>query len=106
MSSSEKATRKNLVDQALAASGWRVVSHARWQAGDRTAADSVEEFPTDGGPRDYLLILDGQPVADVEVKKLEIGPQDVIEQVKRYARMLPTARMPLVNFIFSHERKR
>lgn len=84
----ERATRKTLIDQALTQAGWRVVSHARWLAGDRTPADAVEEFPTDSGPGDYLLYLDGQPVADVEAKKLEVGPQNVIEQAKRYARTL------------------
>jgi len=89
MSLSEKATRKNLIDRALTAAGWRVISFARWQAGNRTAADAVEEFPTDSGPDDYMLMLDGHPVADVEAKKLEVGTQNVIEQAKRYARTLP-----------------
>jgi hypothetical protein len=31
--------------------------------GDRTAADAVEEHPTDSGPGEYLLYLDGRPVA-------------------------------------------
>jgi type I restriction enzyme R subunit len=91
MPSSERAVRKRLVDTALSAAGWRVVSYARWQSGNRTAADAVVEFPTDSGPGDYLLILDGKPVADVEAKKLEVGPQNVIEQAKRYARTLPAS---------------
>lgn len=85
---SERATRKTLIDQALANAGWRVISHARWQAGDRAAADAVEEYPTDSGPTDYLLFLNSKPVADVEAKKLEVGPQNVVEQAKRYARAL------------------
>ncbi|MEK6575416.1 MAG: DEAD/DEAH box helicase family protein [Chloroflexota bacterium] len=85
---SERATRKQRIDQALADAGWRVVSHAHWQAGNRTAADAVEEYPTDSGPADYLLFLDGKPVADVEAKKLEVSPQNVVEQAKRYARAL------------------
>jgi type I restriction enzyme R subunit len=85
---SERTTRKELVDKALIAAGWRVVSHARWLAGDRTPADAVEEFPTDSGPADYLLHLDGQPVADVEAKKLSVDPRNVIEQAKRYSRSL------------------
>ncbi len=84
----ERTTRKQLIDRALTGAGWRVVSHARWQAGDRTTADAVEEYPTDSGPADYLLFLDSKPVADVEAKKLEVGPQNVVEQAKRYARTL------------------
>ncbi len=85
---SERLTRRKLIDRALTDVGWRVVSLAHWQAGDRTAADAVEEYPTDSGPADYLLFLDGKPVADVEAKKLEVGPQNVVEQAKRYARTL------------------
>ena len=69
---SESTTRKKRIDQALARDGWRVVLYSRWLAGDRTAADAVAEFPTDSGPADYLLHLDGQPVADVEAKKISV----------------------------------
>ncbi len=85
---SEQATRKQRIDKSLAASGWRVVSFARWDKGDRSSSDAVEEFPTDNGPADYLLFLDGKPVADVEAKKLSVDPQNVVEQAKRYARAL------------------
>ncbi|MBF8282386.1 MAG: restriction endonuclease subunit R, partial [Anaerolineales bacterium] len=84
----ERTTRKQWIDRALTDAGWRVVNYARWLAGNRTPADAVEEFPTDSGPGDYLLYLDGQPVADVEAKKLAVGPQNVVEQAKRYARAL------------------
>ncbi len=85
---SEHETRKLLIDPRLEADGWRVVPYARWLAGDRTAADAVEEHPTDSGPGDYLLYLDGRPVADVEAKKPGVGPQEVIGQAKRYGRTL------------------
>jgi len=100
---SERETRKLLIDPRLQADGWRVVSYARWLAGDRTAADAVEEHPTDSGPGDYLLYLDGRPVADVEAKKPEVSPQEVIGQAKRYSRTLADspfrfgeARIPFV----------
>ncbi len=99
----ERETRKQLIDPRLQADGWRVVPYARWLAGDRTAADAVEEHPTDSGPGDYLLYLDGRPVADVEAKKPEVGPQEVIGQAKRYSRTLADspfrfgeARIPFV----------
>jgi len=85
---SERETRKLLIDPRLQADGWRVVSYARWLAGDRTGADAVEEHPTDSGPGDYLLYLDGRPVADIEAKKPEVNPQEVIGQAKRYSRTL------------------
>lgn len=100
---SERETRRLLIDPRLRADGWRVVSYERWLAGDRTAADAVEEHPTDSGPGDYLLCLDGRPVADVEAKKPEVGPQEVIGQAKRYSRTLAQspfrfgeARIPFV----------
>jgi type I restriction enzyme, R subunit len=79
---------RDKIDEWLKDAGWRVVSYTRWQAGDRTAADAVEEYPTDRGPSDYLLTLDGKPVADVEAKKLEVSPENVVEQAKRYSRAL------------------
>ena len=100
--SSERAIRKQFIDRALTAASWRVVSYARWLTGNRTAADAVEEFPTDSGPGDYMLMLDGHPVADVEAKRLEVGTQNVIEQAKRYARTLDSpyafgdSRIPFV----------
>jgi len=100
---SERETRKLLIDPRLQADGWRVVSYARWLAGDRTAADAVEEHPTDSGPGDYLLYLDGRPVADIEAKSPEVSPQEVIGQAKRYSRTLADspfcfgeARIPFV----------
>ena len=100
---SERETRRLLIDPRLRADGWRVVSYERWLAGDRTTADAVEEHPTDSGPGDYLLYLDGRPVADVEAKKPEVGPQEVIGQAKRYSRTLSDspfhfgeARIPFV----------
>ena len=99
----ERETRRNLIDPRLTADGWRVVSYERWLAGDRTAVDAVEEHPTDSGPGDYLLYLDGSPVADVEAKKPEVSPQEVIGQAKRYSRTLADspfrfgeARIPFV----------
>ncbi len=88
MPPSEYAVRKQEIDRALQAAGWRVVSYARWSKGDRTAADAIEEYPTDSGPGDYLLMLDGKPVADVEAKKHEVNPENVVEQAKRYSRAL------------------
>src|SRR3972149_2259673 len=85
---SERETRKTLIDPQLAAADWRVVPYDRWLSGDRTPADAVEEFPTDSGPGDYLLFLDGKPVADVEAKKPSVDAQEVIGQAKRYSRTL------------------
>ncbi len=88
MSPSEHTVRKQEIDRALGAAGWRVVKYDRWLKGDRTPADAIEEYPTDSGPGDYLLMLDGKPVGDVEAKKHAVSPENVVEQAKRYSRTL------------------
>ena len=85
-SPSEKSVGKQEIDRALQTASWRVVSYTRWSKGDRTAADTIEEYPTDSGPGDYLLMLDGKPVADVEAKKHEVSSENAVEQAKRCAR--------------------
>ncbi|MFY9749139.1 MAG: type I restriction-modification enzyme R subunit C-terminal domain-containing protein, partial [Methanoregula sp.] len=46
---------------------------------------ALEEFPTDNGPADYALCLEGKIVAVIEAKKLTLGPQNVLTQAERYA---------------------
>ncbi len=46
---------------------------------------ALEEFPTDNGPADYALCVDGKIVAVVEAKKVTLGPQNVLSQAERYA---------------------
>ena len=42
--------------------------------------------PTDNGPADYALCVDGRIVGIVEAKKLTLGPQNVLTQAERYSR--------------------
>ncbi len=79
---------RDKIDQWLKGAGWRVVRYDRSQAGDHTRADAIEEYPTDSGPGDYLLMLDGKLVANIEAKKQEVSPENVVEQAKRYSRAL------------------
>ena len=46
---------------------------------------AIKEYPTANGPADYVLLESSEPLAVVEAKKLAIGPQNVLEQAKRYA---------------------
>lgn len=73
----EWLTRKERIDPKLDAAGW-VTSPV--SAGRRS-----EEEATANGPADYVLWLDGHPVAVIEAKKLTIGPQNVLTQAERYA---------------------
>lgn len=79
----EWKTRKDRIDPRLDSLGWkRIVSNG---------ANRTEEHPTDRGPADYVLHLDGSPIAVVEAKKLTVGPQNVLTQAQRYARGLSDA---------------
>ena len=44
------------------------------------------ELPTDNGPADYALFINGSLLGVVEAKKLSLGPQNVLVQAERYSR--------------------
>jgi type I restriction enzyme R subunit len=81
---SEAKTRKLFIDKALIKTGWGPV--VPFRAGIRYTQGSVEEYPTKNGPADYILFFKRIPLACVEGKKVRIGPQNVLQQAKRYAR--------------------
>ena len=81
---SEAKTRKLFIDKALIKTGWGPVIPFR--VGIRCTQGSVEEYSTKNGPADYILFFKGTPLACVEGKKVRIGPQNVLQQAKRYAR--------------------
>jgi type I restriction enzyme R subunit len=81
---SEARTRKLLIDKALLKAGWGPI--IPFQSGTKHVQGSVEEYPTKNGPADYTLFSKGIPLACVEGKKVSIGPQNVLQQAKRYAR--------------------
>lgn len=80
----EERTRKLLINKLLKESGWGPI--IPFQPGIKYDHASVEEYPTENGPADYILFHNGVALATVEGKKLSIGPQNVLEQAKRYAR--------------------
>ena len=88
---SERQTRKRRIDPQLKSLGWSVVPFTE----DCSLADlnncAIEEYPTENGPADYALCLDGRIVAVVEAKKITLGPQNVLTQAERYARGLTTS---------------
>lgn len=83
INANERQTRKNLIDQALCASGWAPV--IPFQSSPQVNCAAIEEYPTANGPSDYVLISNGRPIAIVEAKKLAVGPQNVLQQAQRYA---------------------
>ena len=81
---SEAKTRQEFIDKALRKAGWDPI--VPFQPGIKCNHGSVEEYPTKNGPADYILFSKGIPLACVEGKKVRIGPQNVLQQAKRYAR--------------------
>jgi type I restriction enzyme R subunit len=49
-------------------------------------AHAIEEYPTDSGPADYGLGVDGQLLGVVEANKVTVGPAGVLTQAERYSK--------------------
>ncbi|MBD2122886.1 DEAD/DEAH box helicase family protein [Trichocoleus sp. FACHB-262] len=82
----ESKTRKKRVDKKLNATGWTVIPYSARLDTSRLTAHAVEEFPTDSGPADYALFVNGQLLGFLEAKRVSVGVQNVLEQAKRYSR--------------------
>lgn len=83
---SERLTRKKRIDPKLKAWGWKVVPYD--EAKDLTSYShhAIEEYPTENGPADYALVVNGQLLGVVEAKKVSLGPQGVLQQAERYSK--------------------
>jgi type I restriction enzyme R subunit len=86
----DEATTRVLIDEQLRAAGWIVdSSELRYSAGTRPQPGqsiAISEWPTESGPVDYALFIEGRCVGVVEAKR---GVKDVpgrLGQAKRYAR--------------------
>ena len=82
---SEAQTRRRRIDPLLRAAGWEIVSPDSAGPGAWTH-HAVTEFPTDTGPADYALFVDGRPLGAAEAKKVSLGPQNVLTQAERYSK--------------------
>ena len=87
LSESEWVTRKKRIDNKLKAMNpaWEIIRYKDGLELSRLNRHAVEEFPTDNGPADYALFVDGQLLGIIEAKKVTVNPQNVLEQAKRYA---------------------
>ena len=81
----EQKARK-VIDEKLIASGW-IVQDVKKLNPNAAVGVAVREFPTDTGPVDYALFVNGTPVGVVEAKKSEEGENitTVEGQSSRYA---------------------
>ena len=81
----EQKARK-VIDEKLIASGW-IIQDVKKLNPNAAVGVAVREFPTDTGPVDYALFVNGTPVGVVEAKKSEEGENitTVEGQSSRYA---------------------
>lgn len=75
-----------VIDKKLEQSGWVVQNVAQLNLGAALGV-AVREYPTNTGPVDYALFIDGEPVGVIEAKKSSIGENITVveEQSARYA---------------------
>ncbi|HBR18626.1 MAG TPA: hypothetical protein DD726_00180 [Phycisphaerales bacterium] len=84
----EECTRKQLIDPQLREAGWEILPHSPALSLTNYRSVAITEYPTDNGPADYTLCLDGQLVGVIEAKKQELAAQEVLKQAERYAQGL------------------
>ena len=82
---SEAQTRRNRIDGCLKQAGWTIVPYSKSLDRASLQHHAVEEFPTDNGPADYALIVDGTIFGIVEAKRLTVSPSGVLVQAERYS---------------------
>jgi type I restriction enzyme R subunit len=84
----EWKTRKERVDKRLRSltPPWSIIRHRTNLNTASLNCHAVEEYPTANGPADYALFVKGKFLGIIEAKKVSVGPQNVLEQAKRYSR--------------------
>lgn len=84
----EWQTRRDRINKRLKAlnPSWEIVKYSESLNPKTLSCHAVEEYPTAKGPADYALFVNGQLLGILEAKKVKVGPQNVLEQAKRYAR--------------------
>lgn len=91
MTESERVTRKKRIDTKLQSSllNWKVITNDEVTDTSELIAHAVEEYPTETGPADYALFVEGRLLGIIEAKKIAVGAENVLEQAKRYSRGVP-----------------
>src|SRR5688572_33221757 len=89
---SERQTRKKRIDPLLKGLGWKIVPFDEGRPLTDLSNCAIEEYPTDNGPADYALCVNGEIIGVVEAKKLTLGPQNVLTKAQRYSRCFSVSR--------------
>lgn len=85
---SEAATRRKRVDPLLKSQGWEVVPYVPDRPLSSCTRHAITEYPTEHGPADYVLVVDGMILGAIEAKRVTLGPQNVLVQAERYSKGL------------------
>ncbi|MGE6784419.1 type I restriction-modification system endonuclease [Ensifer adhaerens] len=85
----DEATTRVLIDEQLRSAGWKVDSallrHANGTRPGYGEAIAIAEWPTESGPVDYALFIDGFCVGVIEAKRQIRDVPGRLGQAKRYA---------------------
>src|SRR3990172_7206660 len=92
----EYRTRKEFIDKLLINSKWDPITP--FKKGKIYDCASVEEYPTQTGPADYILFHKKHALAALEGKKVAIGPQNVLQQAQRYAKSFLDSKFTFQEF--------
>ncbi|MFQ5638834.1 MAG: DEAD/DEAH box helicase family protein, partial [bacterium] len=84
----EWKTRRDRINKRLRSVSppWEIIKYREDLDTSKLTHHAVEEFPTENGPADYALFVDGRFLGIIEAKKVRVSPQNVLEQAKRYSR--------------------
>ena len=84
----EWKTRKERIDKKLKSLNppWKIIHHSKVKDFSSLTNHAVEEYPTNNGPADYALFVNGKLLGILEAKKVSVDPQNVLEQAKRYSK--------------------
>ncbi|HEY5551100.1 MAG TPA: hypothetical protein VIK52_04385, partial [Opitutaceae bacterium] len=82
MAELEWRTRKERIDTRLVGCNppWTIVPYRPELDLSTLTRHAVTEFPTENGPADYALFVDGRWLGIIEAKRVCVGPQNVLEQ--------------------------
>jgi type I restriction enzyme R subunit len=87
----EWRTRRQRIDPRLEADGWTVVPFDPQRPLSAYRRHAIREYPTEHGPADYALVVEGRVLGIVEAKRVALGPQNVLTQAERYAQGLTSS---------------
>jgi MFS family permease len=86
----DEATTRLLIDDQLRLAGWIVdtnrLRHANGTRPGLGQAIAIAEWPTESGPVDYALFVEGRCVGVIEAKRGIVDVSGRLGQAKRYAR--------------------